>query len=467
MDSAAPRPIPASKTQPSREQDISGCLSNSIEAGHIVNGASTNTSFSIAQQPRRCSPPPSGLTLRERQQLANSNNNMNGSGGSLTLSITPPKSTYLSVDSQQQSLQQRHQQNGNGSMSESQESLGSNPSQSGIGPRSSFNLSTGSLTFTPGSSSSMASPSSPSYSTIAVARARAAAAAAAAGQGTTQPSFDGATSTAMPAYGDLSESGVFPGVQPSIPLPTGERKHGATISTPYCSNNTSHPPLSAALSSSNSSLSSDGSISSFQSGSGSTSMAISNNGIPLTHLQDNARAEREVSMIMPDFLYLGGELVEEGQIEELAQLGIKRVLNMAVNCDDDLWIQRYGRSGYLKVGLRDHVDQDLKDSLDEAIKFIASSKTPIYVHCQAGKSRSVATVIGYLIQEHRWPLKRAYDHVVERRRCMSPNIGFVSQLILLEKRVLGSDKANGLVSVGSSEDMDPSSRTTVVSWMTS
>ncbi|KAF9139974.1 hypothetical protein BG015_001841 [Linnemannia schmuckeri] len=161
------------------------------------------------------------------------------------------------------------------------------------------------------------------------------------------------------------------------------------------------------------------------------------------------------------------ELVEEEQVAELEKLGIKRVLNMAVNCDDDLWIQRFGRSGYLKVGLRDHVDQDLQDSLNEAIKFIASSKTPIYVHCQAGKSRSVATVIGYLIQEHQWPLKRAYDHVVERRRCMSPNIGFVSQLILLEKRILGSDKANGLVSVGNSDDLDPSSRTTVVPWMTS
>ncbi|KAF9908458.1 hypothetical protein EC991_009811 [Linnemannia zychae] len=304
-------------------------------------------------------------------------------------------------------------------MSESQESLGSNlslaPSQ-GQGRRASFNLSTGSLTFTP-------------------------------------------------AYGDLSESGVFPGVLPSIPSVAGESRQGApATSTPY--SNAPHPPLSAALSSSNSSLLSNGSASSFQSGSGSSSMAT-NGDMPLSHLQDNAKAEREVSMILPDFLYLGGELVEEDQVEELERLGIKRILNMAVNCDDDLWVSRNGRSGYLKVGLRDHVDQDLKDGLDEAIKFIASSKTPIYVHCQAGKSRSVATVIGYLIQEHRWPLKRAYDHVVERRRCMSPNIGFVSQLILLEKRVLGSDKANGLVSVGNSEDVDSSSRTTVVPWMTS
>lgn len=75
-------------------------------------------------------------------------------------------------------------------------------------------------------------------------------------------------------------------------------------------------------------------------------------------------------MILPDFLFLGGELIDEEQVEELEKLGIKRVLNMAVNCDDDLWVQRFGQSGYLKVGLRDHVDQDLKDGLDEAVKFI-------------------------------------------------------------------------------------------------
>ncbi|KAF9972151.1 hypothetical protein BGZ65_009990 [Modicella reniformis] len=164
----------------------------------------------------------------------------------------------------------------------------------------------------------------------------------------------------------------------------------------------------------------------------------------ITHLQDNAKAEREVSMILDNFLYLGGELVSEEQISELESLGIKRVLNMAINCDDELWIQRFGKEGYLKVGLRDHVDQDLENGLGEAIKFIASSKEPVYVHCQAGKSRSVATVIGYLILERRWALKKAYDLVVERRRIMSPNIGFVSQLIMLESRVLGPEKAGGL-----------------------
>ncbi|KAG0225628.1 hypothetical protein BGW42_004208 [Actinomortierella wolfii] len=182
-----------------------------------------------------------------------------------------------------------------------------------------------------------------------------------------------------------------------------------------------------------------------------------------THLEENMIAEREVSMILPNFLYLGGELVDESQLDELERLGIRRVLNMAENCDDELVLQRWGSKRYLKLGLRDHVEQDLGESLQKAIRFIASSKTPIYVHCQAGKSRSVATVIGYLIQECHWPLKKAYSHVVERRRCMSPNIGFVSQLMQLERKVLGREKAGGLVQHGGAEDViDTCSRSTMV-----
>ncbi|KAF9577332.1 hypothetical protein BGW38_007513 [Lunasporangiospora selenospora] len=181
------------------------------------------------------------------------------------------------------------------------------------------------------------------------------------------------------------------------------------------------------------------------------------------HLHENDKAEREISVILENFMYLGGELVEEEQIDELEQLGIRRVLNIAVNCDDELWIRRHGGvqgPHYLKIGLRDHVDQDLKEGLAQAIAFISASSDPVYVHCQAGKSRSVAMVIGYLIQEHRWPLKRAYDHVVERRKCMSPNIGFVSQLVILEQKVFGPEKAGGLVGP-TVEEMD---LTTTMSW---
>lgn len=62
---------------------------------------------------------------------------------------------------------------------------------------------------------------------------------------------------------------------------------------------------------------------------------------------------------------------------------------------------------------------------------------PTYVHCKAGKSRSVTAVIAYLIHANHWTLSRAYSFVVERRKGISPNIGFVSELMNFEEQELG------------------------------
>ncbi|KAG0200712.1 hypothetical protein BGX28_006307 [Mortierella sp. GBA30] len=429
---------------------LNGASTEYDTKGNVIYGGAP-----VPQDQRLQHPFDNEMQQRDKQQPPRPNKAHNSGGENPTsnsLSIAPPKPSPLLAEppqpqqqpqqqeGQQPQWQQQQQQTLN--VTNNQDSLGSSLSKSGFARRASFNLSTGILNLTPKSSSSLASPSSPSYSTLAVARARAAAAQQ--GQGVRDE--------------DISGSGVFPGVVASVPIP--EALFSSSSLSPSSSSSTSsydsptaalsavsrrpshHADPSSLPSSSSSSLHSHGSTTS-PTGSGSGS-GPSSAALPPTHLQDNAMAEREVSMILEDFLYLGGELVDEEQIRELENLGIKRVLNMAVNCEDDIWIQRFGHKGYLKVGLRDHVDQDLKDGLDEAIKFIATSKEPIYVHCQAGKSRSVATVIGYLIQEHHWPLKRAYDHVVERRRCMSPNIGFVSQLIMLEERVLGPERAGGL-----------------------
>lgn len=68
---------------------------------------------------------------------------------------------------------------------------------------------------------------------------------------------------------------------------------------------------------------------------------------------------------------------------------------------------------------------------------------PTYVHCKAGKSRSVTAVMAYLIHANRWTLSRAYAFVMERRKGISPNIGFVSELMNFEEQELGN-KSNGV-----------------------
>ena len=66
------------------------------------------------------------------------------------------------------------------------------------------------------------------------------------------------------------------------------------------------------------------------------------------------------------------------------------------------------------------------------------------MHCKAGKSRSVTAVMAYLIHANHWPLSKAYAYVNERRKGVSPNIGFVSELMNFEEAKLGT-KSVGVV----------------------
>ena len=69
---------------------------------------------------------------------------------------------------------------------------------------------------------------------------------------------------------------------------------------------------------------------------------------------------------------------------------------------------------------------------------------PTYVHCKAGKSRSVTVVLGYLIHANAWTLKTSYAYVAERRKGISPNIGFVAELMQFEEGELGTKGTSGI-----------------------
>jgi hypothetical protein len=70
--------------------------------------------------------------------------------------------------------------------------------------------------------------------------------------------------------------------------------------------------------------------------------------------------------------------------------------------------------------------------------------SPTYVHCKAGKSRSVTVVLGYLIHANAWTLKTSYAYVAERRKGISPNIGFVAELMQFEEGELGLKGSSGI-----------------------
>ncbi|PPQ70535.1 hypothetical protein CVT24_000290, partial [Panaeolus cyanescens] len=140
-----------------------------------------------------------------------------------------------------------------------------------------------------------------------------------------------------------------------------------------------------------------------------------------------------ISTILPGFLFLGPELTTPEHVKELRDLGVRRILNIAAECDDDAGLGlREVFDKYYKIPMRDTVEEEniskgvreVCDILDDARLHSA----PTYVHCKAGKSRSVTAVMAYLIHANHWTLSKAYAFVLERRKGISPNIGFVSEL---------------------------------------
>ncbi|CAG8516230.1 2842_t:CDS:2 [Funneliformis mosseae] len=164
---------------------------------------------------------------------------------------------------------------------------------------------------------------------------------------------------------------------------------------------------------------------------------------PLTHPE----AAFVVSTIIPGFLYLGPEITKEEEVDELKTKGVKRILNMAFECDDCLRLkEKFDR--YLKLNVKDSVEEDVENGLNVAVDFIERAQNdnaPIYVHCKAGKSRSVTAVLAYLIKSRNWTLKHAYDYVMDRRSGICPNIGFVAELMRVEEVVLGIKRNCGAV----------------------
>jgi hypothetical protein len=66
-----------------------------------------------------------------------------------------------------------------------------------------------------------------------------------------------------------------------------------------------------------------------------------------------------ISTILPNFLYLGPELTDPEHVEELQDLGVKRILNIAAECDDDNGLMlKEVFDKYYKIPMRDIVEEE-------------------------------------------------------------------------------------------------------------
>ncbi|WWC61021.1 uncharacterized protein I303_103599 [Kwoniella dejecticola CBS 10117] len=155
-----------------------------------------------------------------------------------------------------------------------------------------------------------------------------------------------------------------------------------------------------------------------------------------------------VSTILPSFLYLGPEISSKEDVNRLKKLGVKRILNVALECNDDAGLGLKEDFKYHRIPMRDIVEESgVARGMREACGFLDDARlhsAPTYVHCKAGKSRSVTVVLAYLIHANAWTLKTSYAYVAERRKGISPNIGFVAELMQFEEIELGLKQSGGV-----------------------
>lgn len=154
------------------------------------------------------------------------------------------------------------------------------------------------------------------------------------------------------------------------------------------------------------------------------------------------RTTTDISTILPSFLFLGPEIATQADVDELLALGVRRILNVAIECDDDEGLGlRTAFEKYYRIPMKDSVDESgVSKGIRDACKILDDARlhsAPTYVHCKAGRSRSVTVVLAYLIHANAWTLHTSYQYVAERRHGISPNIGFVAELMEFETSELG------------------------------
>ncbi|XP_028982749.1 dual specificity protein phosphatase 13-like [Betta splendens] len=163
-------------------------------------------------------------------------------------------------------------------------------------------------------------------------------------------------------------------------------------------------------------------------------------------LHSAPRSCRHGDEVWPN-LYLGDMFMSHDKLG-LSQLGITHVLNAAhgkLCCkgSDDF----YGTTvKYYGVPANDLPTFDLSPFFYPAAEFIhraLSSAGKVLVHCAVGVSRSAALVLSYLMIHQHLSLLSSI-RLVQQKRWICPNRGFLRQLIVLDQELQnkGFDETN-------------------------
>jgi protein-tyrosine phosphatase len=142
-----------------------------------------------------------------------------------------------------------------------------------------------------------------------------------------------------------------------------------------------------------------------------------------------------------DRLYLGS-IGAALNLPELQTVGITHILCTATGVRS----MHPDKFVYKTLTVLDSQSESLIDHFADSIYWLEcvlreSSENKVLVHCFAGRSRSVAIILAYLMYKLRIPLSVALLHVRQFRASANPNIGFINQLKAFEQELFESNRS--------------------------
>ncbi|KAL6073094.1 Dual specificity protein phosphatase 13 [Balamuthia mandrillaris] len=145
------------------------------------------------------------------------------------------------------------------------------------------------------------------------------------------------------------------------------------------------------------------------------------------------------SEILP-WLFLGSQY-HAADDAALEQLGITCILNVV----GGMYPSEYDPDRFRMEPLSDYGRDSLEVKLQPCFAFlkqVKQRKEKVLVHCAMGVNRSSTVVIGYLVRHEKWALRKAYEHLVERRPQVQPHPEYLKQLRKLEVAWRGSSSVD-------------------------
>eukprot|EP00743_Colponemidia_sp_Colp-15_P005793 GILK01006228.1.p1 GENE.GILK01006228.1~~GILK01006228.1.p1 ORF type:complete len:206 (-),score=9.03 GILK01006228.1:186-803(-) len=153
--------------------------------------------------------------------------------------------------------------------------------------------------------------------------------------------------------------------------------------------------------------------------------------------QDGIMTEMEATSRILEFLYLGSAHSSANK-DKLTSLSIDHIVNVTATNPNHFPLD----FRYMNVKLLDADHEDISKHFDAVFAFIEEARKKgcaVLVHCAAGMSRSSTIVIAYLMKHHNMSLKSAYAFTKARRPIVSPNPGFMRQLVRYERVLFGKN----------------------------